>query len=210
MSDLVQTNSYHNNHQLTWLGAYLDGEINETLRGQIEAHLATCPDCRRELEELRQLSTLLQASPVPLSPQSDADFANAVMARVTRPVPSLWQRGLAAGWRHTPLFLFAGWAFFQALQWVSTALLIGLRLIPGGRALLPSGGTPQESFLLEMLRMSLPGNLTGQTIEGLSWLAPFNALALLNLVVLVVLALLFLSWLASWWAYHHSRATSQS
>lgn len=210
MSDLVHPNGNHNSHQLAWLGAYLDGEVNETLRGQIEAHLAACPDCRRELEELRQLSALLQASPVPLSPQSDADFARAVVTQMTRPVPPLWQRGLAAGWRYAPLVLFAGWAFFQAVQWVSTALLIGLRLVPGGRALLPSGGTPQGSFLLEILRMSLPGNLTDQTIEGLSWLAPFNPLALLNMVVLVVLALLFLSWLASWWAYHQSHAASRS
>ncbi len=209
MSDLVQKNGRRSIHLTAWLGAYLDGEVNETLRGQVEAHLAACPDCRRELEELRQLSALLQASPVPPSLQSDADFASAVMARVNRPVPSLWQRGLAAGWRFAPLFLFAAWTFFQAVQWVSTALLVGLRLVPGGQALLPSGGAVQESYLLEMLRMSLPGDLTGQMLEGLSWLAPFDPLALLNLVVLVVLALLFLSWLASWWAYHQSHAASR-
>jgi len=207
MSDLVHKNSNRGGHQTAWLGAYLDGEVNDTVRGQIEAHLAACPDCRRELEELRQLSALLQTSPVPSSPHSDADFASAVAARMTRPVPPLWQRGLAAGWRYAPLFLFAAWTFFQAVQWVSTALLVGLRLAPGGRALLPSGGAAQESFLLELLRMSLPGSLTDQTIQGLSWLAPFDPLALLNLVVLAVLALLFLSWLASWWAYHHALAS---
>ena len=210
MSDLIQKHGPRNGHPTAWLGAYLDGELNEALRGQIETHLATCPDCQREMEDLRQLSTLLHTGPLPPSAQSDADFTRAVVERATRPVPPLWQRGLAAGWRYAPLFLFAGWAFFQAVQWVSTALLIGLRLTPAGQALPPSGGAPQDNLLLSLLRTSLPGDLTGPTLEGLSWLAPFDPLALLNLVVLTVLALLFLSWLASWWAYHQAQDAGQS
>lgn len=210
MSDLVLKNNSRGGHVSAWLGAYLDGEVSQTLRGQIEAHLQNCPGCQHELEELRRLSALLQACPVPPSPQSDTDFAQAVIERAARHVPPPWQRGLTRAWRWAPLFLFVFWVFFQAVQWVSAAVLFGLHLAPGGQALLPFAESAQDGFLLELLRMGLPGRLTGPVIEGLAWLAPFDPFALLNLAVLVVLALLFLSWLASWWAYHRARAAGRS
>ncbi len=43
------------------LGAYLDGELNEGSAKSIERHLHSCPDCRKELQELRQLSSCLDS-----------------------------------------------------------------------------------------------------------------------------------------------------
>lgn len=37
---------------------YLDHELSPEDRGRLERHLERCPDCRRELEELRQLEQL--------------------------------------------------------------------------------------------------------------------------------------------------------
>jgi hypothetical protein len=39
----------------------VDGTLPETIRGEAEAALAQCPDCRRELEAARQIRTLLMA-----------------------------------------------------------------------------------------------------------------------------------------------------
>ena len=36
-----------------------EGSVSELSADQIEAHLATCSDCRREVEQLRTLSNLL-------------------------------------------------------------------------------------------------------------------------------------------------------
>jgi hypothetical protein len=37
------------------LSGYLDGELDELQKTQVEAHLRTCPDCQEELEALRQI-----------------------------------------------------------------------------------------------------------------------------------------------------------
>ena len=52
------------------LSAYIDGELPSAEAQQLEAHLASCAECRRELDELRQLRTLLRALPSPRPPRS--------------------------------------------------------------------------------------------------------------------------------------------
>lgn len=47
------------------LSAYHDGELSPDARSRVEAHLALCAVCRRELQELRALSRLLSESRVP-------------------------------------------------------------------------------------------------------------------------------------------------
>jgi hypothetical protein len=196
-------------HVASWLGAYHDGEVSAAQRERIEVHLAVCPGCAGELEALRRLSALLQASPLPPPAQSDAEFARAVVSRATRPAPPLWRRGLKAAWRFAPLSLFASWAFFQAVRWVSGAVLIGMRLLPGGQALLPSTAA-DDSFLLDLLRMRLLESQAGRAFESLGWPGPLDQLALLDLAAAAVLAVLFLSWLASWWAYQRAHAADQT
>jgi anti-sigma factor RsiW len=50
------------------LHAYHDGELSPALRVQLEAHVAGCEECRRELDELRQMARLLVAAPMPQMP----------------------------------------------------------------------------------------------------------------------------------------------
>jgi anti-sigma factor RsiW len=50
-----------NQHVTDWLGAYHDGELEESRRQQVEAHLQVCEDCHAELSRLRALARLLQA-----------------------------------------------------------------------------------------------------------------------------------------------------
>jgi anti-sigma factor RsiW len=42
---------------VTWLSAYLDGEAPEA--AEVEEHLAACPECRREVAELREVQRLV-------------------------------------------------------------------------------------------------------------------------------------------------------
>jgi len=48
--------------------AYHDGELSARLRAKLEAHLAGCAECGRELNELRQMARLLVAAPMPQMP----------------------------------------------------------------------------------------------------------------------------------------------
>jgi len=42
------------------MSAYLDTELHDLERGQLEAHLIGCPACFQRLEELRALQTFFQ------------------------------------------------------------------------------------------------------------------------------------------------------
>lgn len=207
MSDLNQKHQPGNKHVTPWLGAYLDGEVSSALREQIETHLEGCLACQEELDSLEQLSSLLHSSPLPAQPTSDAAFARQVLERISQPVPPLWQRALRLSWNFAPLFLFAVWTFFQAVSLVSALLLSGLPWIPGAQAvqaLLP-GSDGMGSWLLGGL-LSLVNLEFREAAPLVSWLEPVGVQVLLNLALLAVLAVLFLSWLASWWAYHRARA----
>jgi hypothetical protein len=78
------------------LSELLDEVLPARERALVEAHLADCPECRRELERLRATVSLLRrVEPV----RAPVGFVDRVMAAV-RPVP--WYRRLAA-WIFLPL-----------------------------------------------------------------------------------------------------------
>jgi hypothetical protein len=78
------------------LSELLDEVLHARERALVDAHLADCPECRRELERLRATVSLLQRVEAVRAP---AGFVDRVMAAV-RPVP--WYRRLAA-WIFLPL-----------------------------------------------------------------------------------------------------------
>ncbi len=49
-------------HVTDLLVPYLDGEVGAAERSEIEAHLAGCEKCRRELESVRRTQRVLRAS----------------------------------------------------------------------------------------------------------------------------------------------------
>jgi putative zinc finger protein len=72
------------------LSEYLDDELDAEDRASIDAHLATCSDCRRLLDELRRVVTTAQALP-PRSPASE--LWPGVADRISRPrTAGLWSR----------------------------------------------------------------------------------------------------------------------
>lgn len=51
---------------------YLDDELEPDLRSKVEAHLADCPDCRKELEQFRRMKEELKM--VKFKEPSDAEL----------------------------------------------------------------------------------------------------------------------------------------
>jgi hypothetical protein len=193
----------NNEHVTIWLGAYHDGELQGRRLRQIETHLAHCETCRAELNELRALSVLLQASPAPESLTRPDRFVAQVGLRLPRrPVQPTWKRALEIGWRLTPVGLLGAWAFVQAALWVSIVLLGALQLGIGSdlvAGLLPAS---QGSWWTETLSLS-SANLSSLEQIGRQLVnngGPLGWGVTLNLVAMVVIGLLYLSWLASWWA----------
>ncbi len=77
------------------LSAYVDGEVAESDRRRVEAHLESCDACRTELEELRATVSLLRRMPELAVPRSFALTPEHAVAQ--RPVmPGGWTLRLAA------------------------------------------------------------------------------------------------------------------
>lgn len=66
-----------------WLNLDVDGMLPDAKRADLEEHLAACPECRREKDELLALDSLLRTSSLAVRP----DFRESVMASLP-----------AAGW----------------------------------------------------------------------------------------------------------------
>jgi anti-sigma factor RsiW len=90
------------------LHAYLDGELSLEGSLEVEAHLAACGACRRELETYRALRRLLQSA------KSAAPEAESALIRVTRSVRARRRRTFA----------------FGGLGAMAAAALVALMLIP--------------------------------------------------------------------------------
>jgi hypothetical protein len=86
------------------LSAYLDGELGDAERRSLEAHLATCADCRRELAELRTTVALLRRLPEAAPPRSLR-----VAVPAPRPAPAIlrWYPRLRAATGLVAVFLLA-------------------------------------------------------------------------------------------------------
>ncbi len=199
-------NERANDYVREWLGAYLDGELSADRRAWVEEHLASCQACQRELVELRALSTLLHADPVPAPFLDQELFSRQVVSRLPRPAPSSRQRALQLGLRYLPLGLFGAWAFVQAAVLVSTVLIYALSLFPQAGGLLAGLAPLPESAAGSWIGglMSLSG-LNG-LIEETGIFLIISPLALISLAAIALLAVLFFAWLAGLWTYHRSQA----
>ncbi len=85
------------------LSAYIDGEVTSDERGLVEAHLASCEACDRDLATLRQTVVLLRQMPQVVAPRPftlrESDVQSLGLApRPARPAwwQSGWLRGAAA------------------------------------------------------------------------------------------------------------------
>src|SRR5437016_3397453 len=92
--------------------AFYDDEMSLSQRGEFEAHLQTCGDCRQLLAELRRTSALIASAPL-------AEMPPAVMARLTNTWHSVREQASERG-----VMRIAGW-----LTAAAAAVLIGALLV---------------------------------------------------------------------------------
>uniref|UniRef100_UPI0039EF3C31 anti-sigma factor family protein n=1 Tax=Sinomonas sp. G460-2 TaxID=3393464 RepID=UPI0039EF3C31 len=67
------------------LGAYLLGGLDADEARAVEEHVATCPECRAEIEELEVLPAMLDVVPSARA----AELVEAPLAATAEPVPGL-------------------------------------------------------------------------------------------------------------------------
>ena len=201
-------------HISQWLEAYHDGELSDRRIQILETHLETCASCQQELAELQILSSLLAENPQPENLTQPDTFVAQVALRLPRnPRQTTWQSVLRRGWQLAPLGILGVWVFIQAtflvtgiLMWLIKLTPIGEQfslLVPGGSSLLEEIMVLQGASLLDIGRFGI-GLLRGG--------GPLGWSITLNIGLTVLIGLLYLSWLASWWVQktngNHNTSTS--
>lgn len=91
MTDLEGSYGWNDVHALS--GAYAVDALDDDERARFEEHLLRCPDCRAEVDSLREAAATLAVEPV----QPSADLRDRVLAGIesVRPLPPLADIGRA-------------------------------------------------------------------------------------------------------------------
>jgi predicted anti-sigma-YlaC factor YlaD len=150
--------------------AYLDGEMEEAEMRALEAHLASCPACRKAVAARRRIAEAAESLPSFEIPDA---FAASVMARIgpkaaRKPLlrrPRAWVAGAAglalagAGW-----VLLTGRSFSDVVLDASRFLWGNVR----GLATLAA-----KSYSYATLAVKVLGKLADQVLEGFKVLSSF-------------------------------------
>jgi hypothetical protein len=187
-------------HVNEWLNAYLDSELKDGQVQQVEAHLVECQSCRDELESLARLASLLHEVPVPAFTPSER-FAAQVNLRLPRRRVSTAPKNRAAqaGWWLIPAGLAASWVFIATAFFVSDILSAANNV-----GLL---GNISNWLAFDSVNQNYWSAALGQfgllSENHLGWVIStetFTRASLLQIMLQVSIGLLYLCWLAVWWA----------
>ena len=195
-------------HVNEWLNAYLDGELRGARLAQVRAHLEECPSCQAELESVARLSGLLHEPPMPAFTPPER-FAAQVNLRLPRKQATLRRkRVLEIGWWTIPVGLLAAWVFIGTSFFVSDlfSAVTGLGLLDGIPGWLRFG-LPGQTFWASTLGQI--GVLSGSRLDWAASTEAFTRASLLEITLQISIALLYLSWIAIWWARQRRQAHSQ-
>jgi len=187
-------------HVLELLNAYIDGELRGGQLRKVEAHLDECQSCLEEYYSLQALSATLLAAPVPDFPTPER-FAAEVALRLPRtPVKPMRSRALEIGWWLAPVGLIVTWIFVSTTILVSNVITAAgdFGLLDSASAWLVAGssGANYSAFLGQF------GLLAGNSLEWAEMTEAFTRTNVSQIFWQVSIALLYLSWLAIWWARH--------
>jgi predicted anti-sigma-YlaC factor YlaD len=195
-------------HVLDLLGAYIDGELHGGQLRKVETHLDECPTCLEEYYAIQALSATLHAAPIPDFPASER-FAAEVALRLPRtPVKPMRNRALEIGWWLAPVGLAITWIFVNTATLLSNVVTAAgnFGLLNSTSVWLAAGssGANYSAFLGQF------GLLAGNSLQ---WAEAIEALTRTNTAQIfwqVAIAVLYLSWLAIWWARRTHQGYGQS
>lgn len=191
-------------HATQWLGAYLDGELRGLRLRWVESHLQECAVCQSELEALARLRTLLLESPAMEAGTPPERFVAQVALRLPcRQEHPPAQRALELSWRMVPVGLLFTLAFVQTAFTIAGVLQLALSMGLGGELgtlFLPGAGAGLSvPDVFSLSQASLAGAI-GAMVELIQAGGALAWLPAVYLFFLVVIGLLYWSWLATWWA----------
>ncbi len=194
-------------HVIELLGAYLDGELSNGQFRKVVSHLDICQACREEYQAMRALSATLHAAPLPVFPSAERLAADIVLRLPRKPVKPISRRALEIGWWLAPVGLIVVWIFISTTILISNVLTTASNfgLLSDASAWLAAGstGANYSAFLGQL------GLLAGNSLEWAEMTEAFTRTNVSQIFWQVSIALLYLSWLAIWWARHPRQGLGQ-
>lgn len=195
-------------HVTEWLNAYLDGELNESQFQQVEAHLVECQVCRTELESLAQLSSLLHEVPAPAFTPPERFAAQVSLFLPRRQVSTSRSKVLEIGWWMIPVGLLGAWIFVSTSAFVSNLLFAANNLgllgdLSNWLVFNPTGETQWSATLGQF------GFLSGNSLHWAATAEASTRTSLPLITLYVVIAFLYLGWMAIWWARRQRQGRDQ-
>jgi len=187
------------NHVTDWLNAYFDGELTGKRLHQVEEHLAECKACQAELEALGNVSGLLHEVPLPdfPSPERFATQVNLLLPQKRTPAPG--RQLFEVGWWMIPVGLLAVWVFISTAvllsNVVSMAESFGLLDDTTASWISSPSDTADVTSTLGQF-----GMLEGNSLQWAETTENFTRGLFPQIVLHVSVALLYLAWIAVWWA----------
>jgi anti-sigma factor RsiW len=181
------------------LGAYLDGELHGGQLRKVEAHLEECRSCLEEYHVLQALTVTLQDAPLPEFMAPERLAAEVALQLPRAQVNPASRRTLELGWWLAPVGLILVSIFLSTTILVSNLLTAadGLGLMNSVSTPLFSGSAGEAHWVG---RLGQFGLLAGDRLQWAAATEGFTRTLLSPIIWQVSIALLYLSWMAIWWA----------
>jgi len=186
-------------HITEWLNAYLDDELHGSRLHAVKEHLAVCEACQAEFKSLQDLSGLLHEVPAPEF-TSPARFAAQVNLRLPqKPIEGPRSGLLEAGWWMIPVGLIAAWILVSTVSIVSNMISAGTNFgLLGSVAASWIHGSSDTVYWTSTLGQF--GFLQGDSLQWFEMTERYSRNVLPQFVLQVSIAVLYLTWIAIWWA----------
>jgi len=187
------------NHVKEWLNAYLDGELKGRQLHQVEEHLAECEECQAEFESLQGLSFLLQEVPAPMLVSHERFISQVNLRLPERRARETSDNNMGFGWWLIPVGLLAAWIFISTTSLISDVVTAANRLglFDTTTASFISAAPGQADWTS---RLGQVGALQGNNLQWAERSESFTRSVLPQFILHASIALLYLAWIAIWWA----------
>jgi len=182
------------------LNAYLDGELHGWRLQEMETHLASCEACRNELRELRLVSNMLQADPVPEFTSTERFVSQLTLNLPRHPLRDRPPQPGSLAWWLVPAGLLGAWFFVQTVftltDMVTAANMTGL--LGHAASWLTSG---RETIWFSTATSLFGGQAAGAqpTLSLLNDVSVFGTNLLSGFLWQAAIVLLYWAWLFIWW-----------
>lgn len=191
------------------LGPYLDGELTAGAIRKVEAHLGACQVCQGELEALQALSFTLRETGLPEFSSVEQLVTGVMLGLPRKPDNTPVRKTLEIGWWLAPVGLLTIWIFITTGTLVSEMLSAanGFGLLKDSVSWLAFGGSQagELSAFLGQFSIFEPG-----TMQWLGASESFIRNLFNGVFWQLSIAMLYLSWMAIWWARRTFQGHGQS